>query len=60
MCYTDGVNTSTSSSSAKLCRRFALKCKDFQNYIFGRLIPSLIINLRYILVLLLLPMGILG
>jgi hypothetical protein len=58
--FTDVVDTSPNSSSAKLCRRFAAKCREFRTYIFGRFIPLIIINLRYILVLILLPVGVLG
>ncbi len=48
------------TSSTKFCRRFASICKDIRNYIFGHLIPSIIINLRYVLVLLFLLLGISG
>ncbi len=54
--FTDVVNT----SSAKLCHRFASICKDIRNYIFGYLIPLMIINLRYVFVLLFLLLGISG
>ena len=35
-------------------------CRDIRNYIFSYFIPLIVINLRYLLVLLFLPMGILG
>ncbi|CAF2145697.1 unnamed protein product, partial [Rotaria magnacalcarata] len=54
------VDTSSSGSSAKLCRRLASICRDIRNYIFGHFMPLVIINLRYLLVLLFLPMGVLG
>ncbi|CAF0819815.1 unnamed protein product [Rotaria sp. Silwood1] len=57
---TNVVDTSSSGSSAKLCRRLATICRDIRNYIFGHFMSLIIINLRYILVLLFLPMGVLG
>ena len=54
------VDTSSSSSSAKLCRRLAIITRDIRNCIFGHYMPLIIINLRYLLVLLFLPMGISG
>ncbi|CAF0976871.1 unnamed protein product [Rotaria sp. Silwood1] len=60
LCYTDVVNKSSSSAVSKLCRRFSSTCRDFRNYIFGHLMPLLIINLRYIFVLFFFLMGILG
>ncbi|CAF0755731.1 unnamed protein product [Adineta steineri] len=57
---TNVVGTSSSSSSVKLCRRLATVCRDIRSYIFGHFMPVIIINLRYLLVLLFLPMGVLG
>lgn len=57
---TNVVDTSSSSSSAKLCRRLAIITRDIRNCIFGHYMPLIIINLRYLLVLLFLPMGISG
>jgi hypothetical protein len=54
------VDTSSSNSTVKLCRRFATITRDIRNCIFGHYMPIIIINLRYLLVLLFLPMGILG
>ena len=54
------VDTSNDNSSAKLCRRFTTMCRDVRNFIFGHFMPHMIIRLRYLLVALFLPMGILG
>lgn len=57
---TNVVDTSSSGSSAKLCRQLATITRDIRNRIFGQYMPFVIINLRYFLVLLFLPMGISG
>ncbi|CAF0998227.1 unnamed protein product [Rotaria sordida] len=56
----DIVNKSSSSKLSKFCRRCTSTCRDFRNYFFGHLMPLLIINLRYIFVLIFFLMGILG
>ncbi|CAF4361971.1 unnamed protein product, partial [Adineta steineri] len=43
---TNVVDTSSSSSSVKLCRRLATVCRDIRSYIFGHFMPVIIINLR--------------
>ncbi|UJR28148.1 hypothetical protein I4U23_009402 [Adineta vaga] len=58
--FTSVVDTSSDDSTGKLCRRLATICRDIRLYTFGHLMPFIIINLRYLLVLLFLPMGILG
>ncbi|CAF2405578.1 unnamed protein product [Rotaria sp. Silwood2] len=57
ICCADAVKKSSNSAASKLCRRCSLTCKDFRNYLFGHLIPSLIINLRYVFVLLFFLLG---
>ncbi|UJR21298.1 hypothetical protein I4U23_024389 [Adineta vaga] len=54
------LQTSTTNPPVTLYRRFALKCKDIRYYIFGYLIPQIVIKLRYLLVPLLFCLGILG
>ncbi|CAF0860919.1 unnamed protein product [Adineta ricciae] len=54
------VDPSPDESTGKLCRRLATICRDIRQYTFGYLMPFIIINLRFLLVLLFLPMGILG
>ncbi|CAF0937150.1 unnamed protein product [Didymodactylos carnosus] len=53
------VNPSTNSTT-KLFKRISLSFNQFRTYLFCYSLPKIIIALRYILVLLFLPMGILG
>ncbi|CAF1239448.1 unnamed protein product [Rotaria magnacalcarata] len=60
ICCTDIVNASSSSAAGKLCVRILKSLKRFRNYLFGHLFPLIIINLRYVFVLLFLLIGVLG
>ena len=54
------LSSSSSDASTNVCRRFAMLCRNIRIRLFSHVIPRLIIQCRYVLVLVLLAFGIVG